>query len=71
MNVNNIMNIYCKTAERGYAEKETTMAEERRWKAPRKVALTSTETNIVFGFHWHGEPRAARWPEINYSHVGR
>jgi hypothetical protein len=43
MNVNNIMNLYCRTAERGYAEKETTMAEERRWKAPGKVALTSTE----------------------------
>jgi hypothetical protein len=42
MNVNNIMNLYCRTAERGYAEKETTMAAERRWKAPGKVALTST-----------------------------
>jgi hypothetical protein len=43
MNVNNIMNLYCRTAERGYAEKETTMATERRWKAPRKVVLTSTK----------------------------
>jgi hypothetical protein len=43
MNVNNIMNLYCRTAERGYAEKETTMAAERWWKAPGKVALTSTE----------------------------
>jgi hypothetical protein len=43
MNVNNIMNLYCKTAERGYAEKETTMAAERQWKAPGKVVLTSTE----------------------------
>jgi hypothetical protein len=64
MNVNNIMNIYCRTAERGYAEKETTMAGERRWKAPRMVALTSTENNTVFGLHWPGEPRAARWPRI-------
>jgi hypothetical protein len=73
MNVNNIIYIYiyCRTAERGYAEKETTMAEERWWKAPGKVALTSTETNTVFGLHWPGEPRAARWPEINYSQVGR
>jgi hypothetical protein len=71
MNVNNIMNIYCRTTERGYAEKETTMAEERWWKAPGKVALTSTETNTVFGLHWLGEPRAARWPEINYSQDGR
>jgi hypothetical protein len=43
MNVNNIMNLYCMTVERGYPEKETMMAEERRWKAPGKVALTSTE----------------------------
>jgi hypothetical protein len=43
MNVNSIMNLYCRTAERGYAEKETTMDAERRWKVPRKVVLTSTE----------------------------
>jgi hypothetical protein len=43
MNVNNIMNLYCRTAERGYDEKETTMATERWWKAPRKVALTFIE----------------------------
>jgi hypothetical protein len=56
--------IYCSTAERGYAKKETTMAEERWLKAPGKVALTSTETNIIFGLHWPREPRAARWPRI-------
>jgi len=38
------------------------MAEERWWKAPRMVVLTSTETNIVFGIHWPGEPREAHWP---------
>ena len=43
MNVNNIMNIYCRNVERGYAKKETMMAEERWWKAPGMVALTSTE----------------------------
>jgi hypothetical protein len=43
MNVNNIMDLYCRTAEREYFEKETTMAVERLWKAPGKVALTSTE----------------------------
>jgi hypothetical protein len=62
MNVNNIyiyIYIYCRTAKRGYAEKETTMAKERWWKAPGKVALTSTETNTIFGLHWPGEPRAA------------
>jgi hypothetical protein len=43
MNVNNIMNLYCRIVERGYAEKDTTMDEERWWKAPGKVALTSTK----------------------------
>jgi hypothetical protein len=51
MNVNNIMNIYFQTAERGYAEKETMMDKERWWKAPGKVALTSTEINTIFGLH--------------------
>jgi hypothetical protein len=65
MNVNNIMNIYIAGLLRGgCAEKETTMDEERWWKALGMVALTSTETNIVFGLHWLGEPRAARWPQI-------
>jgi hypothetical protein len=32
MNVNNIMNLYCKTAKRGCAEKETTMVVEGTWK---------------------------------------
>jgi hypothetical protein len=43
--------IYYRTTERGYAEKETTMSEERWWKAPGKVVLTSTEINNVFGLH--------------------
>ena len=43
MNINNIMNLYCRTVERGYAEKETMMVAERWWKAPGKVALTSTK----------------------------
>jgi hypothetical protein len=38
------------------------MAKERWWKAPGMVALTSTETNTVFGLHWPGEPRVAHWP---------
>jgi hypothetical protein len=60
MNVNNIMNIYITGLLRGgCTEKETTIDEERWWKAPGIVALTSTETNIVFGLHWPGEPRAA------------
>jgi hypothetical protein len=32
MNVNNIMNLYCRTTERGCDEKETTMAVEGTWK---------------------------------------
>ena len=65
MNVNNIINIYIAGLLRGgCAEKETTMAKERWWKEPRMVALTSIETNIVFGLHWLGEPRAACWPQI-------
>jgi hypothetical protein len=43
MNVNNTMNLYYRIAERGCAKKETTMAVERRCKAPVKVALTSTK----------------------------
>jgi hypothetical protein len=52
------------TVEMGYVEKETMMAEERWWKEPGKVALTSTKTNTVFGLHWPGELRVARWPRI-------
>ena len=48
----------------GCAEKETMMAEERWWKAPGKVVLTSTKTNTAFGLHWPEGPRAARWPRI-------
>jgi hypothetical protein len=64
MNVNNIMNIYYRTAERGYVENGTMMVGERWWKATRMVVLTSTETNTIFGLHWPGEPRAACWPRI-------
>jgi hypothetical protein len=42
MNVNNIMNLYCRTTKGGYAKKETMMATKRWWRAPGKVALTST-----------------------------
>jgi hypothetical protein len=31
-NVNNIMKLYCRTAERGCAEKETAMVVEGTWK---------------------------------------
>jgi hypothetical protein len=64
MNVNNIMNIYCRTAERGYAKKETTMDGERWWKEPGMLALTSTETNTIFGLHWLEEQTTVRCPRI-------
>jgi hypothetical protein len=32
MNVNNIMNLYCRIVERGCAKKETTMVVEGTWK---------------------------------------
>ena len=55
------MNIYIAGLLRGgCAKKETTMAEERWWKEPGMVALTSTETNTVFGLHLPGELRVAR-----------
>ena len=60
MNVNNIINIYIAGLLRGgCAEKETTMDEERWWKATGMVALTSIETNTVFGLHSPKEPRVA------------
>jgi len=46
--------------------KETTMANERWWKAPGMVALTSTETNIVFGLHWSEDQERLAGPEMNY-----
>jgi hypothetical protein len=66
MNVNDIyIYIYIAGLLRGgCTERKTTMAEERWWKAHGMVALTSTKTNIVFGLHWPGEPRVARWPRI-------
>ena len=59
--------IYCRIAERGYAEKETMMAGERWWMAPGMVALTSTETNTVFGIHWPEDQEWIAGPEMNYS----
>jgi hypothetical protein len=43
MNVNYVMIMCCMTAGRGDVLKETTMANERWWKGPGMVALTSTE----------------------------
>ena len=60
------MNICCRTVGRGVCWKETMMADERWWKAPGMVALTSTETNTVFGLHWPEDQERLTGPEINY-----
>jgi hypothetical protein len=44
MNVNYVMIICCMTVERRDVLEETTMDNERWWKGPRMVALTSTES---------------------------
>jgi hypothetical protein len=51
MNVNNVRIYVTGLLGGGCAKKETTMAKERSWKEPGMVALTSTETNTVFGLH--------------------
>ena len=44
---------------RGCAEKETTMAMEGTGKGGVNF---HRELNTVFGLHWTGEPKVARWP---------
>jgi hypothetical protein len=68
MNVNNIMNLYCKNAERGCAEKETTMV---------------VEGTLKGGINFHQElilyldftsPENQKWlvgPELNASQDSR
>jgi hypothetical protein len=43
------------------------MADERWWKAPGMVALTSTETNTVFGLHWPEDQERLVGSEMNFS----
>ena len=43
------------------------MADERWWKAPVMVALTSTETNTIFGLHWPEDQEQLAGPEMNFS----
>jgi hypothetical protein len=68
MNVNNIMNFYCRTLERGCAEKETTMAVEGTWKGDvnfhRELIPYLDSTS----------PENQKWlagPELNVSQAGR
>jgi hypothetical protein len=53
--------------EGGCAEKETTMAEERWWKAPGMVALTSTEPIPYLVFTGPENQERLTGPEMNYS----
>ena len=68
MNVNNIMNLYCRTAERGCAEKETTMAVEGTWKGGvnfhRELIMYLDSTSL------ENQKRLAG-PELNASQTGR
>jgi hypothetical protein len=43
------------------------MVGERQWKAPRMVALTSTENNTVFGLHCPENQERLVVPELNVS----
>jgi len=50
----------------GCAEKETTMADERWWKAPGMVALTSTEPIPCWSLLAQ-RPKLLSGPRMNYS----
>ena len=68
MNVNNIMNLYCRTAERGCVGKETTMVVEGTWKCGvnfhRKLIPFLDSTGR------ENQKRLAG-PELNVSQAGR
>jgi hypothetical protein len=65
MNVNYVMIMCCMTAGRGDVLKETTMANERWWKGPGMVALTSTEP-IPYWFLLAQRPKQLSDPGMNY-----
>jgi hypothetical protein len=66
--VNNIMNLYCRTAEKGCAEKETMMAVEGTWKGGvnfhRELIQYLDSTGL------ENQKRLAS-PELNVSPAGR
>jgi hypothetical protein len=66
--VNNIMNLYCRTAERGCAEKETMMAVEGTWKGG-----VNFHRELISYLDFTG-PENQKWlagPELNVSQAGR
>jgi hypothetical protein len=65
--INIYIYIYAGLLRGGCAEKETTMAEERWWKAPGMVALTSTETKPYLVFTGPENQERLAGPEMNYS----
>jgi hypothetical protein len=66
MNVNYIMNKCCMTVERGDVLKETTMANERWWKGPGMVALTSTEP-VLYWFILAHKPKQLSDPGMDFT----
>jgi hypothetical protein len=66
--VNNIMNLYCRTAERGCAEKETMMVVEGTWKGGvnfhRELIPYLNSTGLENQKRFVG-------PELNVSQAGR
>jgi hypothetical protein len=68
MNVNNIMNLYCRTAERRCAEKETTMVVEGTWKGG--VNFHRELTPYLDSTGSENQKRLVG-PKFNVSQVGR
>jgi hypothetical protein len=68
MNDNNIMNLYCRNAERGCAEKDTTMAVEGTWKG---VINFHRELIPYLDFTGLENQKRLAGPELNVSQVGR
>jgi hypothetical protein len=65
MNVNYVMNMCCMTARRGDVLTDTMMANERWWKGPRLVVLTSNET-IPYWFFLAQRPKQLSDLGMNY-----
>jgi hypothetical protein len=65
---NNIMNLYCRTAERGCAKKETTMAVEGTWKGGVNF---HQELIPCLDFAGLENQKRLAGPELNVSQAGR
>jgi hypothetical protein len=68
MNANNIMNLYCRTAERGCAGKEITMAVEGTWKGGINF---HQELIPYLDFTGPENQKRLTGPELNVSQAGR